>query len=77
MLHNRHCFIPDFTGLYDEASAIIPLNLATWLRLLCKLDPVLTGDYSSTYVRVLQYFRESTGKTGFDYTTKIKLKKES
>ena len=38
---------------------------------------VLTGDYSSTYVRVLQYFRESTGKTGFDYTTKIKLKKES
>ena len=23
--------------------------------------PVLTGDYSSTYVRVLQYFRESTG----------------
>ncbi len=22
--------------------------------------PVLTGDYSSTYVRVLQYFRKST-----------------
>ena len=42
-----------------------------------KLDPVLTGDYSSTCVRVLQYLRKSTGKTGFDYTTKIKLKKES
>ena len=28
---------------------------------------VLTGDYSSTYVRVLQYFRESTGKNRFTH----------
>ena len=40
--------------MYDEASVIIPLNLATWLRLLCKLDPVLTGEYCSTSVRVLE-----------------------
>ena len=37
-------------------------NTEKQLRLLSKLDPVLTGDYSSTYVRVLKYFRESSGK---------------
>ena len=29
-------------------------NTEKQLRLLSKLDPVLTGDYSSTYVRVLE-----------------------
>ena len=31
-------------------------NTEKQLRLLSKLDPVLTGDYSSTYVRVLEKF---------------------
>ena len=44
----------------------IHVNFSITLR---EVVSVLTGDYPSTYVRVLQYFRKSTGEV----LEKIKL----
>lgn len=40
-------------------------NTEKQLRLLSKLDPVLTGDYSSTYVGVLESYIGNWTRTTF------------